>query len=264
MTAAARWGEALAAWAIPDAILAAAPESPWGFPSGVFVEVARAALDGPPTPTHRRAAAALPPGGVVLDVGSGAGAASLPLAPPAGRIVAVDQDAEMLRALADLGAGRADIELVAGRWPDAADRVGPVDVVVCANVAYNVADLGGFVAALAAVARHRVVLELSARHPQEPLGPLWRHFWGIARPAGPTADDALAVVREATGAPVSTERWERSRAFMGDRGPETVAWVRRRLCLPAEADVEVAEQLDRLAELAPSAMVTLWWPDQAE
>ena len=135
---------------------------------------------------------------------------------------------------------------------------------MCANVAYNVADLGGFVAALAAVARHRVVLEFSARHPQEPLGPLWRHFWGIARPEGPTADDALAVVREATGAPVSTERWERSRAFMGDRGPETVAWVRRRLCLPAEADVEVAEQLDRLAELAPSAMVTLWWPDQAE
>src|SRR5690242_19740348 len=97
-TASARWAEALAAWAIPERILNAAPESPWGFPPGVFVAVARAALDSPWTPTHRRAAEVLPPGGVVLDVGSGAGAASLPVAPPAGRIVAVDQDIEMLRA----------------------------------------------------------------------------------------------------------------------------------------------------------------------
>src|SRR5664280_2775344 len=42
---------------------------------------------------HRRAAEALPPDDVVLDVRSGAGAASLPLAPPAGRIVAVDPPA---------------------------------------------------------------------------------------------------------------------------------------------------------------------------
>jgi len=56
------------------------------------------------------------------------------------------------------------------------------------------------------------------------------------------------------------ERWERSRSFMGDRGPGTVAWMRRRLCLPAGADAEVAEQLDRLAELALSAMVTCGGP----
>src|SRR5674536_65945 len=42
---------------------------------------------------HRRAAEALPPDDVVSDVRSGAGAASLPLAPPAGRIVAVDPPA---------------------------------------------------------------------------------------------------------------------------------------------------------------------------
>jgi SAM-dependent methyltransferase len=263
VTAAARWAEALAAWAIPESILATAPESPWGFPSDVFLDVARAALEEPHTPTHRRAVDALPEGGVVLDVGSGAGAASVPIAPPARRIVAVDEDAAMLRALAELAAGRAEVELVHGRWPDVAGDVAPVDVAVCANVAYNVAALDTFVAALTRAARHRVVLELSANHPQQPLSPLWHHFWGLSRPDTPTADDAARVVVETTGSAVEVERWSRTRSFMGEQGAETIAWIRRRLCLPAEADAEVAEQLDRLGELAPSAMVTLWWPGEA-
>lgn len=263
MRSATRWADALASWAIPEAILAAAPASPWGFPPGVFRDVAQAALGGALSPTHRRALDALPPGGSVLDVGSGAGAASLPLAPPAGRIVAVDEDPEMLRALVDLAAGRAEIETVSGRWPDVADRITPVDVVVCANVAYNVADLGPFVVALTRAARHRVVLELSATHPQSALSPLWKHFWGVERPDRPTAADAELVVVEETGAVVHAERWSRARSFMGDRSPDTVAWVRRRLCLPATADAEIASQLESLGELAPSAMVTLWWPGGA-
>lgn len=263
MRSATRWAEALASWAIPDTILAAAPASPWGFPPDVFRDVAKAAVAAPPSPTHRRALDVLRPGGSVLDVGSGAGAASLPLAPPAARIVAVDEDPDMLRALVDLAGGRVVVESVPGRWPDVADRVAPVDVVVCANVAYNVADLGPFVVALTRAARHRVVLELSATHPQSALSPLWEHFWGITRPDRPTADDAELVVVEETGAIVHADRWSRGRSFMGDRSPETVAWVRRRLCLPASADPEVAAKLESLGELAPSAMVTLWWPGSA-
>ena len=49
-----------------------------------------------------------------------------------------------------------------------ADRVGDVDVAVCANVAYNVADLGPFVEALTTVASHRVVLELDRGAPSGP------------------------------------------------------------------------------------------------
>ncbi len=64
----------------PEEILAVAPESPWGFPTEVFVTAAREALVAPPTPTHRRALEALPLGGVVLDVGAGAGARALELA----------------------------------------------------------------------------------------------------------------------------------------------------------------------------------------
>lgn len=264
MTASERWADELAAWAIPEEILAKAPASPWGFPAELFVDVTRTALAGPATPTHRRAAEVLPPGGVVLDVGCGGGAASLPIAPPAARIVAVDQDPAMLRAIGELGGDRVTIETVEGQWPDVAGQVGDVDVAVCANVAYNVADLGPFVMALTDVTRHRVVLELTAVHPQQPLTPLWQHFWGIDRPDGPTADDAIEVVREVTGAAVEAERWDRPRHVMahGDEAGR-LAWMRRRLCLTPESDAELAEQLDRVPALAPTAVVTVWWPGRA-
>jgi hypothetical protein len=150
--------------------------------------------------------------------------------------------------------------LVEGRWPDVAGRAGPADVVVCANVAYNVGSLGPFVAALTSAARHRVVLELSAVHPQSSLSPLWRQFWNLSRPTGPTAEDAAAVIQETVGLRPAIQRWRRSWSFMGERGPSTVAWIRRRLCLPEERDAEVAAALDQLPELGPSAVATMSWP----
>jgi hypothetical protein len=250
-------------WAIPQAIMDSAPESPWGFPPEVFTRNARRALEDPPTPTHAQIAEAMTPGGVLLDVGSGSGAASLPAVPPSGRLVAVDEDPAMLRALAEMAAGRVPVRLLEGRWPDVAPRAGRADVVVCANVAYNVSDLGPFLMALTAVARHRVVVELSATHPQASLSPLWAHFWGLARPTRPTADDAVDVVREVVGADPAVRHWRRERSLMGERGPETVAWIRRRLCLSPDSDTEVAAFLDQLPELGPSAMVTFSWPGRA-
>ncbi len=262
-SAAAQWREALAEWAIPEEILASAPESPWCFPPELFGDLARSALVGPPTPTHLRIMEALPPGGTLLDVGSGAGAASLPVASAGSRVIAVDQDPRMLEAMAELGAGRVTVVGIAGRWPEVAGEAGEVDVAVSANVAYNVADLGPFVEALTAAARHRVVLELSAEHPQSPLNPLWEQFWGPTRPDRPTADDARAVVAEVLGVVPEVERWSRARSFMGERGPRTVAWTRRRLCLPSDRDPEVAAALEHLPEMAPSRAVTLWWPGRA-
>src|SRR4029453_6519528 len=91
-----RWREQLEGWAIPAQILAAAPEPPWSYPVGVFRSRARRAGSRPATPSNREAARHLPEGGTVLDVGAGAGAASLPLAGTAGRLVAVDESPEML------------------------------------------------------------------------------------------------------------------------------------------------------------------------
>ncbi|HEX2275169.1 MAG TPA: methyltransferase domain-containing protein [Acidimicrobiales bacterium] len=255
--AAARWADELAAWAIPPEILAAAPESPWGFPPALFQAAEPEAV--PDSPSRRRAVEALGDGGTVLDVGSGAGAASLALVPPADTIVAVDESPEMLAALAAAAdeRGVAHVEQV-GRWPDVAASVPRSDVVVCHHVFYNVPDLAAFALALDDHARRRVVVELTATHPLTAQAPLWRHFHGIDRPEGPTAELAVAVLEEA-GLTVRAEPFASPPRPRPDRAA-WVAFVRRRLCLPPERDPEVDALLPADdALLRPRQVVTVWW-----
>jgi SAM-dependent methyltransferase len=239
----ARWRAQLDGWAIPAAILAAAPESPWGFPVGLFRSRARRAGSAPPTPSTTEAARHLPGRGSVLDVGAGAGAASLPLAGVAGRLVGVDESPEMVAAfLAAAEAAGVAAEGVQGRWPEVAGFLGPADVAVCHHVLYNVADLAQFAAALTGHARRRVVCELTERHPLVGLAPLWRRFWDLERPDGPSADDAVAALR-ALGLAVDRSDWEHPDRFGFDDFDELVAFTRRRLCLTVDRDGEVAEAL---------------------
>ncbi len=260
-----RWGEALAAWAIPSEILDQAPAKPWGCPTALFARAAEEAVapDAGLRPTTRRAAEVLPDAGTVLDVGAGGGAASLPLAPPAAVITAVDESAGMLEAFAGLAARRGlDHAEVQGSWPEVAGKVEPADVVVCAHVFYNVPDLEPFVTALTRKARRRVVVELTAAHPQASLNPLWHRFHGLDRPRDPTADDALAVLVE-LGLEVGVERWEAPGRWETAPREELVAFARQRLCLPPERDPEVAAALDKDFVSGPRQLVTLWWPGTA-
>ena len=268
----ARWREQLEGWAIPAEILAAAPESPWGFPVGLFRSRAHRAGSRPGTPSTLEAARHLPPGGSVLDVGAGGGAASLPLAGEAGRLVAVDESPEMVASfLAAAEAAGVPAEGVEGRWPEVAGRVGPADVVVCHHVLYNVADLAPFAAALTGHARRRVVAELTDRHPLAGLAPLWRRFHDLERPEGPGAGDAVAALAE-HGQDVDRRDWEHQDRFGFDDFDELVAFTRRRLCLPAGRDPEVAEalleqgthQVDGVwVSGQPRRVTTLSWPGSA-
>jgi SAM-dependent methyltransferase len=268
----ARWHEQLEDWAIPEEILAAAPESPWGCPVGLFRSRARRAGSRPATPSNREAARFLPAGGTVLDVGAGGGAASLPLAGMAGRLVAVDESPAMVAAfLAAAEAAGVTAEGVEGRWPEVAGRVAPADVVVCHHVLYNVADLAPFADALTGHAHRRVVAELTDRHPLVGLGPLWRRFHDLERPTGPGADDAVAAL-EALGLRVARQDWESQDRFGFDDLDELVAFTRRRLCLPADRDPEVAaalldegtRQVDGVwVSGQPRRVTTLSWPGSA-
>ena len=268
----ARWREQLEDWAIPEEILAAAPESPWGCPVGLFRSRARRAGSRPATPSNREAARFLPAGGTVLDVGAGGGAASLPLAGMAGRLVAVDESPAMVAAfLAAAEAAGVAAEGVEGRWPEVAGRVAPADVVVCHHVLYNVADLAPFALSLTGHARRRVVAELTDRHPLVGLGPLWRRFHDLERPTGPGADDAVAAL-EALGLRVARQDWESQDRFGFDDLDELVAFTRRRLCLPADRDPEVAaalldegtRQVDGVwVSGQPRRVTTLSWPGSA-
>src|SRR5262245_59159071 len=102
--AASRWAQQLAGWAIPERILAQAPETPWTCVPADFAVVGDGPTRTASTPFELEV---LSDGGDVLDVGCGGGRASLALVPPAARIVAVDQSDAMLRQLEEAAARRA-------------------------------------------------------------------------------------------------------------------------------------------------------------
>jgi SAM-dependent methyltransferase len=270
--AVARWREELGRWGIPREIVEGAPESPWGFPPELFRRRAQAALAGQLSPSHRRSLEVMPAGGSVLDVGCGGGAASLPLAAsdagPA-LIVGVDSSEAMLAELRE-AAARTDVEArgILGTWPDVAGEAPEADVVACHHVLYNVGDLGPFALALDAHARRRVVIELTGGHPLSWMNDLWLRFHGLERPTRPTADDAFEALGELGLSPRREDHHLPPVSAGFGRRQDAIAFIRRRLCLPAARDTEIAEALgDRLAlrdgawsaGLPRQLVVTIWW-----
>jgi hypothetical protein len=262
------WSAALAAWAIPEHILAAAPESPWLLPRELFARRADVQLERPSGAAFERASEALPAEGTVLDVGAGAGAASLPLK-AAGTLIAVDENPDLLGELRSRAAARGLVTVaIVGCWPDVAAQVPGADVVVCSHVLYNVPDVGPFVTALQAHARRRVVLEMTARHPLSGLNPLWRRFHGIERPERPTWEDASAAIR-ALGIEPRVEVYRRPAEAASLTSFDGLVRVTRiRLCLGPEREAEVAAALiERGADPSNPAtwgsndpdLVALWW-----
>ncbi|MGI8693300.1 MAG: methyltransferase domain-containing protein [Geodermatophilaceae bacterium] len=252
-TAADRWRAELEAWTIPDEILAAAPESPYGFPAGMFT----AEADPADTPSHRRAREVLPMGGTVLDVGCGGGGAAMALVPTAGLVTGVDSAPHMVEAFAAAADARGVAHReVLGSWPDVAVEAGKADIVVAHHVTYNVADLVPFALALDNAARRRVVVEMTDVHPWVPTNDLWLRFHNLARPAGPSAR-LCAEVLTAAGLDVRSQRWQRP-ARRTDRAG-TVSFIRRRLCLPVGAEPEVDAALPVDYQFQLRAVTTLWW-----
>jgi SAM-dependent methyltransferase len=268
----AQWQDNLAGWAIPAHITAAVPDSPWVLPRQVFARRADRLSQAPAGPSYQRAWAALDPPGSVLDVGAGAGAACLPLAPRTTALTAVDTDPGMLNLLAGRAraAGLAP-ELHVGPWPEVAAQAAAADVVTCHNVLYNVPDLEPFLAALTGHARRQVVIELTAAHPLTSLNPLWLRFHGLERPKGPTARDVLAIL-DAMGLRAGHTEWNRPAEADYATVRELAEVTRRRLCLPAERAAEVEAALrdtglggGQATDLgtAGRAVVTIWWEGSA-
>jgi SAM-dependent methyltransferase len=254
LTSAERWAEALAGWAIPADILAQAPESPWGFPPALF-----GGHSAPAGLLLRVATDGLEDGRTVLDVGCGGGAASIPLAGWARSLIGVDASPAMLASFARAAdaVGVAHREVL-GEWPKIAGRVGQADLVVCRNVVYNVADIVPFVTALSARAARRVAVELTAVHPSVAMAPVWKRFWGLDRPDGPSAALFAAVVADLGFEPVM-ESENRPVAKATDGGADYVAFVRRRLCLPAQRDGEIANAL-AATDTVVTAVAVVWDP----
>ena len=262
------WRGDLAAWAIPGHISAAVTESPWVLPRQVFARRADRLAGTPSGASYDLAWAALDPPGSVLDVGAGAGAASLPLLARATALTAVDGDAAMLALLAERATAQGvSVRCVHGSWPDAAPQVPAADVVTCHHVLYNVPGLAPFVTALTAHARRLVVIEITASHPLVTLNELWLRFHGLRRPDGPTATDVLRIL-VAMGLRPGYRRWRRPGGVDYASFEELADVTRRRLCLPPERAAQVAGALveagvepGRPVDLGSSGrdVVTIWW-----
>jgi len=255
-----RWSEMLAARAIPQEILAAAPESPWFFDVGTFAATAdEAVARGQDTPSDAVAREVLPTRGTVLDVGAGAGASSLRLADQARLIVAVDMSGGLLDAFAAraarLGIEHAEIE---GRWPEIAPAAPMTDVVVCHHLVYNVADLSGLVSALTAHAIRRVVVELTVVHPLAWMNPYWEALHGVTSPPGPTVGDAVEVVT-AMGLEVQERRWRRPFHRAGENTEDIVKSMARRLCLTTDRHDELRPLLAEIPPPRERDVATIWW-----
>ena len=267
-----RWRGDLAAWAIPEHITAAVAESPWVLPRQVFTRRADRMSAAPSGPSYQRALAALDPPGSVLDVGSGAGAASLPLLPRVTSLTAVDTDPQMLELLSErTSAAGVAARTVVGSWPEAAAQAGSADVVTCHHVVYNVPEVRPFLMALTTSARRTGVAEMTTQHPLVSLNALWLRFHGLRRPQSPTAQDLIQVL-EAMGLRPGHETWRRPGGRDYASFAEMVDVTRRRLCLPPDRASDVADALAdfRIDPAHPEDLgssgrdvVTLWWPGTA-
>ena len=132
----------------------------------------------------------------VLDVGGDAGRYALPLALRCRRVTVVEPSPSMVAQLRE-GAKEAEIENISSveaGWEDA--RVGPADLVLCANVVYGVKDIAPFLRKLDEKARERVVIVAWMDAPSSIFSPLWRAVHGEDRVELPALPELLPVLWE--------------------------------------------------------------------
>lgn len=270
MGAARRWEQALAAWAWPDEIRAAAPADPWRLdPDDLAARPSSHHEHDSPADVAAREA--LPRRGSVLDVGCGTGASSAALRRSAGRITGVDPREEMLAVFAAataeqpsllrrIAGGVPEVRTVVGRWPAVAGQVELADVVLAHNVLYDVGDaVDAFVGALHHHAQERVVVALTARHPLHWVNPYAEALHGIRRPAEPTAELAADLVREVTGRSPTYLTWTEPITPPDDR-EAFLRMLARRICARPEQHDDLRALLHRIPFPEARDMAALVWP----
>ena len=266
MGAAERWAADLAAWAIPEEILAAADQSPYVWDRDLIRRM-RPAPGSEAGPTTTRIGEALGPDGSLLDVGAGAGRLSMSFAEAGHRVTAVEPDRGMAHALEQESATRGvTVALVTDRWP--APAVDPHTVAVSGHVVYDVAEIGPFLVGLHEAARRRVVIECTTEHPRAHLNPLFEVLHGIGRPSAPTDGDLVDVVAEVVGVIPNRERWSRPGSARFADLQELTAFYARQLALPAGRVPELLAlvephitEADGWLTLAGGerGVATIWW-----
>lgn len=253
-TAVDRWKSDLASWAIPQEILDQAEVPPWFHPAALFA-LPDEIWD---SPSHQRAREAMPVGGSVLDIGCGGGIGAFAITPPAGHVIGVDHQPEMLAMFKKNAKDRGvTSQIFEGFWPAVASEVPVADVVTCHHVVYNVGDIAPFIKTLDSHAKKRVVIELPLVHPMTPRNSGWKHFWNLDRPTSPTVDDFMIVLSE-LGIKANIEKFT-GKILLDEGEDDRVEYTRMRLCLPESRREEIVEFLKSNPSPTSRELAVVWW-----
>lgn len=269
-TSSDRWRRLLEEWAIPQELLDAVADSPYGWSTQLWQRRTQIAREqGFESTTSEVVEALLGPAGTLLDVGAGTGRASLLHGAGGHPLTAVEKDpglaADFKQRAAEMGV---DAKLVEGTWPDVAPRVDIYDVAMCANVVYDVQEIQPFLEALVRHGRVGVVVELTVDHPWSGLAPYYRALHQLERPQGPTHEDFVEVVREVCAVRPEVKVWGRPGHTWFESWDEILDHYGQRLVLPPGRRRELRALLEPEADVEGDRiyigsrernMVTVWW-----
>lgn len=191
----------------------------------------------------------------LLDVGGGTGRYALPLARKCRQVVVVEPSVAMLRGLEEESQriGLANISTVPGCWEDV--EVKPTEIVLCANVVYDVAGIAPFVEKLTAHAIRQVLVLAYNDAPANQLAPFWKPVYGDQWVDLPGALEFVRVLRE-MGIHPDVEN-------IGPIPPESVPNIQAALCLirnllfvrpGTELDQRLQRSLHGLLEETPTGI----------
>lgn len=265
-----RWRDQLLQWTAPPREAALTPPADgWQAHAHRFRAINQA-LRGREEPLVGFLARWLTPGVTLLDVGAGGGRFALPLAERGWRVMAVEPSDAMRAVLLEAAQERrVSLTTLTTRWPPDAGATPEANVVLCANVFYDVPDLAPFVAALDRAASRAVAVYLSLTHPVGHLARLWREFRGWVVPTGPTYLDAAAVVFS-LGIPVQITLLPVQPTLFFNSLDEAVEGYRNRLGLLPQAERDATLRARLAATLVASdgrlmmpprerQAAVLWW-----
>ena len=242
-----QWREAMQTWALPESILRAAPESPWGFPDRAVPIASGAARSRERSPTATVARSR--PCRSEAPCSTSASAAARRRCRSirrCSRIIGVDSSRRHARRVSTPGAAsrgqRCAPSRARGRRSQR-ERRSPMSSSATTSPTTSPTSRRSSMA-LTEHARRRVVMEITSRHPTAWMADLWLRFHG-ARPPDPARCQTTPC--RSCAASVCTFAGTRALQARGaggfERREDAVAWIRRRLCLDAGRDAEVAAAL---------------------
>lgn len=235
------WRNELSKWAIPESIIETSKQLPWKLSPKKFAptESRKTSLTATRISEfiHQNFESRV---STVLDVGCGAGGLSICFANEIEQVIGVDESEEMLAAFRDNWAKEnfepTNLRTISGNWPNVASLAGQADLVICANVLFNVADPCEFITALDRASKRAVFIEVHENHPHHVANPVWKHFWGLDRPDSPTAQHLVEII-ESLGISPQSERFFRDPEGPREVDDELVFSIAQRACIsPGDFD----------------------------